>query len=175
MPPPLPLHELDRLKALRKYEDAFSPTDPTYARITRQAARAFHVPMAFISLLDIDQQRVVASHGVRLPPIDRVLSFDAYAVLNDDLFVVEDTAQDVRFQTNPLVLGEPHVRFYAAAPLMMPTGTAVGMLSIADDQPRSLTVREASLLVNLADHLARYAVKRQSSPVAATVKRAASL
>ena len=175
MPPPLPLHELDRLKALRKYERAFTLADPTYARITRQAARAFNVPMAFVSLLDIDQQRVVASHGVRLPPIDRVLSFDAYAVLNDELFVVEDTAQDVRFRANPLVLGEPHIRFYAAAPLMMPTGTAVGMLSIADDQPRTLTVREASLLVNLADHIARYAVKRQSAPAAVPVNRAVSL
>ncbi len=81
------------------------------------AADLFDVPIALVSLVDKDRQWFKSCIGLGVAETGRDVSFCAHAILSDDVLVVPDAAVDERFATNPVVTGEPHIRFYAGAPL----------------------------------------------------------
>ncbi len=103
---------------------------------------ALKVPIAYISSIEKETQKINTSCGLNFDSSERKSSFCGHTVLQDDLLIVEDTLEDERFRDNPMVLGEPYIRFYAGCPLSSMLGNNVGALCIADTVPRKLEDQE---------------------------------
>lgn len=148
---PLPDNEKQRLKAL--YQLAILDTAPEerFDRFTRLATRLLDVPIAAISMVDADRQWFKSQQGVAILETNRHTSFCSHAIIKSDIFVVPDARSDRRFAQNPMVIGKPHVRFYAGAPLKSSSGYLVGTVCIMDEQPRVLNAEERRALRDLAD------------------------
>lgn len=148
--PTVPDNERLRLDALRRLAVLDSPAEERFDRITRIARNMFDVPIALVSLVDDNRQWFKSCCGLSVLETPRDISFCGHAILGEELFVVEDAAQDPRFSDNPLVTGEPHIRFYAGHPLEVSSGLKLGTLCIIDTKPRVLSSREQALLADLA-------------------------
>lgn len=109
--------------------------------------------IALITLVDKDRQWFKARKGLLPQETDRDISFCGHAILGRGLFIVNDTAIDTRFADNPLVLGDPKIRFYAGMPLFTSDGLAMGTLCVIGTQPRNLSDREERALTVLAKHV----------------------
>lgn len=131
------VHEELRLQAVAEYEPQSTFEEAPYAPILDMACDLFNVPTAFVSLLDRHQQVFAARRGLSLCSTDRDISFCAHAVAKDDMLVVLDASLDLRFHDNPLVTGNPAIRFYVGTLLRSPAGHAVGTLCIADLKPHN--------------------------------------
>jgi PAS domain S-box-containing protein len=143
--------EQDRLKELRRYAIVDTPPEPRFDRITRLAARLFGVPVALVSLVDEHRQWFKSSHGTQLRQTPRDISFCTHAIASDQVMVVPDATVDPRFASSPLVTGEPHVRFYAGAPLVTAGGFRLGTLCLNDTIPREpLSADQVATLADLA-------------------------
>ena len=106
-----------------------------FDRITRLAAKSFNVPIALVSLVDEHRQWFKSRYGLDVEQTDRGSSFCSHAIKRAEVMVVEDACLDDRFVDNPLVLGAPHIRFYAGAPLIFESGHALGSLCVIDTFP----------------------------------------
>jgi diguanylate cyclase (GGDEF)-like protein len=151
--PAIPANEATRLDALRALQLLDTPAEDRFDRLTRLARRVFGVPMAMVSLVDMDRQWFKSRQGLAQCEMSRAESLCGHAILGDDIMVVADTLADPRFADNPIVLGEPHVRFYAGCPLQAPDGSKIGTLCVMDTQPRSFSLDDVQALTDLA-HLA---------------------
>ncbi|SEL53500.1 Signal transduction histidine kinase [Pseudoxanthomonas sp. GM95] len=142
--------EQRRLEALRRYEILDTPPETVFDDITRIAAQLCGVPMALISLVETERQWFKSEHGLgaRQTPIEG--SICAHALLQDDLLVVPDTHLDARFVGNPLVVGEPGLRFYAGALLKTPDGLPIGTVCVLDTVPNAITEEQGQALRALA-------------------------
>lgn len=133
-----------RLKALQEYQIVDSPSETLFDDITQLASEICHAPISLISFVEKDRQWFKSALGVSLTQTPRSHSFCAHAILAPaEVFVVRDATQDDRFSDNPLVTGEPYIRFYAGAPLVTDQGVALGSLCVLDTRPREL--RDAQL------------------------------
>lgn len=146
---PIPANEDARLAALRDLLLLDTLPEVRYNNIVEYAAAEFNVPMVLISLVDNDRQWFKASVGMDVCETSRDISFCGHAILAPETMVVRDALEDVRFMDNPLVLGEPHIRFYAGAPLVLPEGEIVGTLCLLDIEPRHFEPAELSSLGKL--------------------------
>ena len=144
--------EKARLAALRRYAVLDTPPEAPFDRIARLAARLFEAPIALVTLVDEDRQWFKAGIGFGQNETDIELSFCAHTIRDEGVMVVEDATEDERFADNPLVTGEPGIRFYAGAPLVTPDGYRIGSVCVIDTAPRTLDA-PASLdaLQDLAD------------------------
>lgn len=133
---PIPGNEVARLRALRNLLVLDTPPEARYNAIVEFAATELDVPMALISLVDNDRQWFKASVGLDVCETARDISFCGHAILTPSTMVVPDASDDLRFVDNPMVVGEPHIRFYAGAPLRLPGGELVGTLCVMDRRPR---------------------------------------
>lgn len=159
--PAIPHDEDDRLRALRALLILDTPPEERFDRIVAFAAEEFDMPMAFVTLVDAERQWFKARIGSDVQETPRNISFCAHAILQDEPLVVQDAQQDWRFQDNPLVTGDPGIRFYAGAPLALPGGQSVGTLCIIDRQPRTLDRVGLAILQSLRD-LAVEELERQA-------------
>lgn len=146
MPPLIPPDEALRLEALRSLCLLDTPAEERFDRITRSVAHLFKVPIALVSLVDANRQWFKSRQGLAAPETPREVSFCAHAIHGDEVFVVEDAALDSRFVDNPLVTGEPRIRFYAGVPLRGPGGAKLGTLCLIDRAPRSFPSNDRSAL-----------------------------
>lgn len=142
--------ECVRLAALHRYEILDTPEEPEFNDFTRLAAHICQTPIAVISLVDHHRQwfKSAMGLGVRETPLD--VSICKHAILQKELFVIPDTTLDERFRCNPLVAGDPHLRFYAGALLESSDSLPLGTLCVLDYQPRQLTDLQKEALAMLA-------------------------
>jgi diguanylate cyclase (GGDEF)-like protein/PAS domain S-box-containing protein len=148
---PLPPDEDQRLRALRDLDQLDSAPEPVFDAITRLAASLCDVPIALVRLVDERRQWFKSAVGLAVKETPRELAFCAHAILTPtELLEVPDTTQDARFRDNPLVLQDPHIRFYAGAPLVNRDGLGLGTLCAMDRVPRTLTPEQRGQLRDLA-------------------------
>lgn len=149
--PRIPENEHERLAALYELGILDTPAEERFDRLTRLATRLFDVPMALISIIDKDRQWFKSCTGLcDVSETPRSISFCGHAILSADAMVVPDALKDKRFADNPLVTGEPYIRFYAGQPLTARNGTRLGVLCLNDRRPRDFTEQDRQLLRDLA-------------------------
>jgi diguanylate cyclase (GGDEF)-like protein len=153
--PAIPVDEQERLSQLRCLAILDTPPEERFDRVARMAQRLFSVPIALVSLVDENRQWFKSCFGLDVSETDRRISFCGHAILNKGVFVIEDTLQDERFADNPLVTGEPHIRFYAGQPLHTMSGQGMGTLCIIDQSPRSFGQEDRDMLSDLAGMVER--------------------
>jgi PAS domain S-box-containing protein len=146
-------HERDRLAALQRYRILDTQPEREFDDIVRIAAQICGVPMALISLVDDKRQWFKATIGVEARETPREIAFCAHAIEQQDVFLVNDASKDDRFSRNPLVVDNPHLRFYAGAPLKTAEGLPLGTLCVLDSKPRDLTAEQTKSLEALARHV----------------------
>jgi signal transduction histidine kinase len=142
--------EIERIAALRALRLLDTPPEERFDRITRLAQHLFDVPIALVSLVDVDRQWVKSRVGDVPPEIPRGMSFCSHAIETGLLLEVPDTTADPRFAGYPAVLGAAHIRFYAGRPFAAPSGHLVGTLCLLDRVPRRLTDQQREDLDGLA-------------------------
>jgi len=147
---PLPADEPSRLAALRSSGILDTPPEERFDRITRIAAELFDVPISLVSLIDENRQWFKSRHGLDAEETPRDQAFCAHAIHHSDVLLVRDALQDDRFADNPLVVDEPHVRFYAGCPIELDDGSRVGTLCLIDHRARDLDERQIRMLRDLA-------------------------
>src|SRR5580698_2548045 len=152
---PIPDDEATRLALLRACRIIYTPAEEAFDDVARLAADLCGTEIALITLVDSDYQWFKARVGVDRVGTPRDLSFCAHCITHHDPLVVPDTHQDPRFADNPLVVGDPNIRFYAGVPLLVEAGSAIGALSVADRTPRTLTDRQLASLQRLARQVSR--------------------
>lgn len=148
--PPRPADEATRLAALRGLNILDTPPEERFDRITRTALRLFNLPVALVSLVDENRQWFKSCQGLAVTETERCISFCAHAILGDETLIIPDALSDPRFADNPLVTGEPYIRFYAGQPLRALDGTKLGTLCIIDSQPRRFSQSDREALCDLA-------------------------
>ncbi|MES2525623.1 MAG: ATP-binding protein [Bdellovibrionota bacterium] len=151
--PELPPDECQRLKDLREYNILDTDSENTFDQITSLAAQIFGCKYSFVSFVDKGRQWFKSRHGLDLSETPRDISFCGHAILGDDIFIIEDTSKDERFHDNPVVTGEPFIKFYAGAPLITPSGTKLGTLCVFDSEAKVLTDSQKNILRSLANHV----------------------
>ncbi len=156
---PAPENEEQRLAALRQLGILDTQPEERFDRLTRIAAALFDVPIALVSLVDRERQFLKSTCGLNVRETPREVSFCAHAILSQEVMVVPDALLDDRFADNPLVTGEPRIRFYAGCPLALPCGNFAGTLCILDTRPHRLDVADLRHLQDLAR-----LVERELSP-----------
>ncbi len=147
----LPPNESQRLANLREYQILDSPQEQGFDELVRLAAYVCNTPTALISLIDSERQWFKAKVGMEASETHRDQAFCAHAILDPQQpLIVNDASQDPRFADNPLVQGDPQIRFYAGIPLVSPKGHGLGTLCVIDQKPRNLTSEQIRQLEALA-------------------------
>ncbi|MBK5256427.1 MAG: GAF domain-containing protein, partial [Vicinamibacteria bacterium] len=147
----LPVNETKRLAALRALAILDTPAEERFDRITRLASATLNVPIALVSLVDQNRQWCKSSFGLDSLGSTRDAAFCSHVVESGTELLVPDTLQDDRFADNPLVSGEPRIRFYAGAPLILDDGSCIGTLCVIDTRPRDMGPSDLAALLDLRD------------------------
>lgn len=147
----LPEEEQNRLRELRQLRILDSPYESLFDVVSRAIMNVCKTPIAIISFVDEDRQwfkSKVGQDGVTLIP--RELQFASETILSDETLEVYDATLDERFKDNPLVIGNPHLRFYAGAPITLPLGERIGSLCVIDTIPNQLNEYQKAALEGFA-------------------------
>ena len=132
-----------------------SRSGPLFEELVDVATQAFNAPIALITLIDQDRQRIKGGIGLKVEDLAHDLPFHRYALQSTDVFVTLDAAQDERFRDAPIVAGPTAIRFYAGAPLITPQGNRLGTLCVMDRTARvAFTAAEAKRLMTIARSVA---------------------
>lgn len=154
-----------RLSAVRKLNILDSPTEPVFDSIAKLASEVCDMPIALISILDENRQWFKANIGLpEIKETDRASAFCSYTILSDELLMVPDTIEDERFIHNILVTKSPKIRFYAGAPIRMPSGQNIGSLCVIDVKPNYLNHSQRNTLIGLAKLISDLLVTRNEHP-----------
>lgn len=152
-PFPMPSNESARLEALKALLILDTPPEQEFDRLTRLAAHISGVPIAAITLIDERRQWFKSIVGMDAVEMDRTVALCAHAIVQDDPMILEDASQDSRFASNPLITGQPGIRFYGCVPLTTAGGFNVGTLAVVDLVPKSLTQEQSAALATLASQV----------------------
>lgn len=153
---PIPVNEQERLQELIRYEVLYTQYEEDFDQIVQLASAICKTPISTITLLDYNKQWFKAKIGVDNAEGDRDTSFCGHAIVEDEtIMIVNDALEDQRFVDNPLVIGEPNIRFYAGYPLVSPSGYKLGTLCVIDSVPRSLTSEQELTLKTLGNQVVK--------------------
>ncbi len=150
IPPVLPADEAARQGEVIGLHLLDTPAEERFDRIVRISRQLFDVPISYVSLVDHDRQWLKSKVGVEIDSTPRQISFCGHAILQDQPLIIPDARKDHRFAGNPLVIGEPFIRFYAGQPLLGPNGYKVGTFCMVDRRPRAFGAKELDLLRELS-------------------------
>ncbi len=139
-----------RLASLERYDVLDTPAEGPFDKITSLVRSVLKVPISAVSLVDSDRQWFKSIQGLDTTETPRSVSFCSHAIKEAKPLVIPDAAEDERFSGNPLVLGPPHIRSYAGAPLQTPDGYNLGALCAIDTVPRNFSDEQLSILTNFA-------------------------
>ncbi len=154
--PEIPLNEKERLNALKEYSILDTLPEKEFDDITKIASAICQTPMSLITLIDSNRQWFKSSYGLDAAETPRDISFCAHAIVNSaNVFIVNDTREDIRFKDNPFVTNPPNVIFYAGVPLINSDGFALGTLCVADNKPRELTDNQREALQSLSNQVVK--------------------
>jgi diguanylate cyclase (GGDEF)-like protein len=142
--------EAARLSALHRYDILDTEPEEAFDRITRLAKTVLQMPMVLISLVDSERQWFKSRQGMTMRSTPRGVSFCTYTIRNNGPFIVADAHADPRFVDNPLVRGEPFIRYYIGIPLRMHDGCNIGALCGMDTRVRDLAAEQVKVLEDLA-------------------------
>lgn len=151
-------HERNRLDVLQSYGILDTRPEHSFDAITALAACIFDVPTVMISFIDKDRQWFKSRVGMNVSETPRNISFCDMAIRGEGVMEIGDATQDARFIDNPLVTGEPSIRFYAGAPLITDEGYALGTLCLIDQVARELTPQQKSSLKRLSEQVTQLLV-----------------
>nr|WP_224745721.1 sensor domain-containing diguanylate cyclase [Neiella litorisoli] len=140
---------------MRSLDVLDTPNEERFDRVTRMAKRVFDVPIAVVSLVDDQRQWFKSCVGLEVSETPRDVSFCGHAILDSKVLLVTNALEDERFFDNPLVTGEPGIRFYAGCPLRAVSGARLGTLCLIDTRPRDFCTEEMETLVDLASMVER--------------------
>jgi GGDEF domain-containing protein len=166
---PNPANEIERIASLRRMLLLATPDEEVFDRVIRIAEALFHVPIVLVSLIDEDRQWFKACIGLQTRETGRDISFCGHAIMQDELFIIPDARNDIRFADNPLVTGPPNIIFYAGRPLKNAEGFRVGTLCIIDHEPRELLQKECDYLNDLGSWIEQSFMVRSLSDMRRTV------
>ncbi|MET0878850.1 MAG: sensor domain-containing diguanylate cyclase [Tardiphaga sp.] len=138
-----------RLAVLHSYSILDTGPEPAFDLITQLAQMALHLPIVLITLIDRDRQWIKSKRGMDTSETARSISFCTHAITQDRPFIVSDASIHPLFRDNPLVVGEPHIRFYIGIPLKMSDGSKIGTLCAIDTVPRALSTVAIDILSGL--------------------------
>ena len=150
-----PVQEEERLAALHSLDLLENVTEDRFDRVTKLAAEIFRVPMAYVAFIDADRQWYKSAVGMCLTGTDRSISLCQYTIHRKEPLVIQDTLEHELARTHPMVMGDPHLRFYAGVPLSGPRGQKIGTLCLVDMQPREFTPGDLERLLTLASIVER--------------------
>ena len=171
----LPHNEKRRLEVLWEYNVLDSPPESTYDDLVELAAEICSAPIATITFVDEKRQWFKSKVGLTVSETSRDISFCAHAILSSELLVVPDALQDERFADNPLVTGQPNIRFYAGAPLVTSDGYTLGTICVIDTVPRELSASQRNALKILGRHVVTVLELRKRAAETAKKSRAAKI
>jgi anti-sigma regulatory factor (Ser/Thr protein kinase) len=143
-------NEKARLEALRRYKILDTDPEKAFDDLTILASHICETPVALISVIDSERQWFKSKVGVSVSETPREVSFCARAIQHAGLFVVPDASKDPRFSSNPFVVSDPKIRFYAGAPFTSSEGHPLGTLCVVDVVPRQLTPSQETALLALS-------------------------
>jgi GAF domain-containing protein len=144
-------NESKRLQTLELYRIMDTASEKAFDDLTALASTICEAPISLVSLVDDKRQWFKSRHGLDATETPRDQAFCAYAIFSDEIMVVEDASKDARFENNPLVTGDPRIRFYAGAPLRVASGASLGTLCVIDRVPRKLSQLQLQALATLRD------------------------
>jgi len=164
---PVPCDEAERLAALHACAILDTEPEESFDDIARLAAYVCGTPIALVSLVDASRLWFKAKVGFDASELPRASTFCTQAILKPETFIIEDAKADKRFAKSPYVISDPHVRFYAAAPLITPDGHALGVLCVIDYVPRTLDDEQHEALRVLARQtMTQLQLRRNSNSLA---------
>lgn len=169
--PLTPLNEKERLQELISFALLDTAAEEVFDEITRYASEFIGCPIALISLIDSERQWFKSKVGLNADQTPRDVSFCGHAILQDDIFVVEDASKDERFSDNPLCLSDPHVIFYAGVPLKTEANIRIGTLCVIDSKPRTLTALQKQTLKFLGSQVVTLMKQRRQMIELAKIKQ----
>ena len=153
---PLPDNEAARQRAVRSYSALNGERDAWTDELVQAASRMTGCPIALVSILDEQQQWFKGCVGLDVNGTPREQAFCGYTILGGGALVVEDARLDERFADNPLVTGDPGIRFYAGVPIRDDSGYAIGSLCVIDRSPRTISRDQLEGLESLASLVSRH-------------------
>lgn len=161
--PPVPDNDQARLAELYRYEILDTLPEEAFDRLTALAALTLNAPIALVTFVDRDRHWFKSQVGFPVAELPRENGFCGHTIMNDEIMVVPDATEDVRFADDPAVTGPAAIRFYAGAPLTLPSGFRLGTLCIMDNRPRpdGLSQRESEILLSLTALVVREIEYRQ--------------
>ena len=147
---PIPNDEEKRLEAVHKLAILDTEPEERFDIITREAIIKLNVPISMVTILDSKREWFKSCIGLDQKEGDRDISFCGHALMAQNIFIVEDTLKDPRFEDNPMVVGPPFVRFYAGVALLdQKTHQPIGVFCVKDTKPRTLSMEEIGLILEL--------------------------
>lgn len=149
---PVPMNEPARLAALRELKILDTPSDERFDRLVRLAIEHFKMPVARITFVDEDRTWFKSCVGLTVQEAPRRISICSYAVMDDEVLISTDLANDPRFADSRQVTGKPYFRFYAGAPIILPGGLRVGSICLMDYEPHpDFSDADAAFLKDLSN------------------------
>jgi anti-sigma regulatory factor (Ser/Thr protein kinase) len=165
------IREQARLQALQRYRILDTDPEKAFDDLTILAAHICETPVALITLIDSKRQWFKSKVGITISETPREVSFCAMAIQQPDLFVVPDASQDPRFSSNPFVIADPKIRFYAGAPFSSADGHPLGTLCVVDVVPRQLTANQENALLSLSRQVqAQFELRRNLMELRSALK-----